>query len=102
MVAIVVIMMGRKRVRPASTVASPGICPAAQNVGEVDQQNPVRHHDAYHHDDTHEAVHAQLGAGQVQHDETPDTPRGTLNMMTSGSMSDLNWLASTMYTRPAP
>ena len=45
------------------------LAPPAQHVGEVDQQNPVRHHDAHHHDDAHEAVHAQLGAGQVQHDE---------------------------------
>ena len=27
---------------------------------------------------------------------TPLMPMGTLNMMTSGSSSDLNWLASTM------
>ena len=30
---------------------------------------------------------------------TPPTPSGTLNMMTSGSTSERNWDASTMYTR---
>jgi len=43
-----------------------------------------------------------LVPGQVQHDEDTRYAEGTLNMMTSGSMSDLNWLARTMYTRPAP
>ena len=60
MVAMVVIRIGRSRVRPASMVASmQRLAARAQHVREVDQQHAVRHHDADHHDDAHEAVHAR-------------------------------------------
>ena len=65
---------GRRRVRPASTVASmSGMPRRAQHVGEVDEQHAVRDHDADHHDDAHEAVDRERGPGRRR--ASANTPR---------------------------
>ena len=97
-VAIVVIRIGRSRVRPASIVASiSGLPRARSTLAKSTSSTPF--------DTTMPTIMMmpmklftlQRRARQPRAStNTPVTPSGTLNMMTSGSSSDLNCDASTM------
>ena len=98
-VAMVVIRIGRSRVRPASIVASMIEMPRARStLAKSTRSTPL--------DTTIPTIMMipmkllteSLVPETYSIRNTPEMPRGTLNMMTSGSTSDLNCDASTMYT----
>ena len=92
-----VIRIGRSRVRPASTVASISGLPRARSTfAKSTSSTPF--------DTTMPTIMMMpmklftLSVVPVRYSirNTPVTPSGTLNMITSGSISDLNCDASTM------
>ncbi len=97
MVAIVVIRIGRSRVRPAATVASMRDWPRARSTfAKSTRSTPL--------ETTMPTIMMMpmalltLSVVPVAQSmtNTPVTPSGTVNMMTSGSSRDRNWDARTM------
>ena len=76
--AMVVIMMGRKRTRQASWMASPGDMPvrALGFEREVDHHDGVLLHDADQHDDADEGVDVELVMEHQQRGQRAQSGRG--------------------------
>src|SRR6266849_5166649 len=99
MVAMVVMRIGRSRVRPASTVASIRSLPRSRStLAKSTSRTPFETTMP-----TIMMIPMKLFTESVvpvsqSMRNTPEMPSGTLNMITKGSSSERNWEASTMYT----
>ena len=99
MVAIVVIKIGRSRVLPASTVASISGCPRLRStLAKSTSSTPLLTTMPTIMITPMKLFTDRVVPVRYSASTTPARPSGTLHMITSGSSSDLNCAASTMYT----
>ena len=98
MVAMVVIRIGRRRVRPASIVASMSGLPRRRStLAKSTSSTPFETTMPTIMMMPMKLFTLSVVLRDVEHQRTRrEMPSGTLNMMTSGSSSDLNCEASTM------